>query len=262
METCRMYREEYPEEKQLVYVRVKEITDMYAYVELLEYNNIRGMILLSQLTRKNRIRSLSKYIKVGKTDVMIVLSVDESKGEINLSKRRIDPEEIEDCEKRYMKSRSVQSILKNVSISLGIPLGKLYESFAWNLADQYGSIHSAFTLISRGDEDAIAAVPENIQECLVKTIVTRMTQQEVKVEVKFDLTCFEFDGVAAIQKALKAGESCSSDDMTVVANLIAPPTYSLNTMTFDKKDGQKLLQTACKAVQESIESNGGDFNLR
>ena len=36
---------------------------MGAYVQLLEYNNIEGMILLSELTRR-RIRSVSKLIKV------------------------------------------------------------------------------------------------------------------------------------------------------------------------------------------------------
>lgn len=36
---------------------------MGAYVQLLEYDNIEGMILLSELTRR-RIRSVSKLIKV------------------------------------------------------------------------------------------------------------------------------------------------------------------------------------------------------
>jgi translation initiation factor 2 subunit 1 len=37
---------------------------MGAYVSLLEYNGIEGMILLSELSRR-RIRSITKLIKVG-----------------------------------------------------------------------------------------------------------------------------------------------------------------------------------------------------
>ena len=37
--------------------------DMGAYVQLLEYNNIEGMVLLSELSRR-RIRSINKLIKV------------------------------------------------------------------------------------------------------------------------------------------------------------------------------------------------------
>ena len=34
-----------------VYAKVKSIAEMGAYVELLEYDNVEGMILLSELTR-------------------------------------------------------------------------------------------------------------------------------------------------------------------------------------------------------------------
>lgn len=45
-----------------VVVQVKSIAEMGAYVSLLEYNGIEGMILLSELSRR-RIRSVSKLIK-------------------------------------------------------------------------------------------------------------------------------------------------------------------------------------------------------
>lgn len=44
-------------------VQVKSIAEMGAYVSLLEYNGIEGMILLSELSRR-RIRSITKLIKV------------------------------------------------------------------------------------------------------------------------------------------------------------------------------------------------------
>lgn len=40
-----------------------KIAEMGAYVNLLEYNGIEGMILLSELSRR-RIRSINKLIKV------------------------------------------------------------------------------------------------------------------------------------------------------------------------------------------------------
>jgi translation initiation factor 2 subunit 1 len=42
--------------------QVKSIAEMGAYVSLLEYNGIEGMILLSELSRR-RIRSITKLIK-------------------------------------------------------------------------------------------------------------------------------------------------------------------------------------------------------
>ena len=60
---------------------------MGAYVKLLEYDNIDGMILLSELSRR-RIRSIQKLIRIGRNEVVVVLRVDKEKGEI-LARGRI-----------------------------------------------------------------------------------------------------------------------------------------------------------------------------
>lgn len=60
-------------------VNVKRIAEMGAYVHLLEYNNIEGMILLSELSRR-RIRSVNKLIRIGKTEPVVVIRVDKEKG--------------------------------------------------------------------------------------------------------------------------------------------------------------------------------------
>lgn len=54
---------------------------MGAYVKLLEYDNIDGMILLSELSRR-RIRSIQKLIRVGRNEVVVVLRVDKEKGTV------------------------------------------------------------------------------------------------------------------------------------------------------------------------------------
>jgi len=64
----RMYENQFPEIDDLVMVQVRSIAEMGAYVALLEYNNIEGMILLSELSRR-RIRSINKLIRVGKQEV-------------------------------------------------------------------------------------------------------------------------------------------------------------------------------------------------
>jgi translation initiation factor 2 subunit 1 len=60
-------------------VNVKQITEMGAYVKLLEYDNIDGLILLSELSRR-RIRSIQNLIRVGRNEVAVVLRVDQEKG--------------------------------------------------------------------------------------------------------------------------------------------------------------------------------------
>merc|ERR1711988_1329721 len=76
-----------------------------------EYKDIEGMILLSELSRR-RIRSINKLIRVGRTECVVVIRVDKDKGYIDLSKRRVSPEEIAKCEDKYAKAKCVNSILR------------------------------------------------------------------------------------------------------------------------------------------------------
>jgi len=123
--SCRMYQNEFPEIDEVVMVQVKSIAEMGAYVSLLEYNNMEGMILMSELSRR-RIRSISKLIKVGRQEPVMVLRVDEEKGYIDLSKRRVSPEDVEECQQRYAKSKLVHSILTHVATTTNTDLDELY----------------------------------------------------------------------------------------------------------------------------------------
>lgn len=101
--------------------QVKNIAEMGAYVALLEYNNIEGMILLSELSRR-RIRSISSLIKVGRQEPVMVLRVDKEKGYIDLSKRRVSEEDVQGCEERYNKSKLVHSIMRHVADTMDADL--------------------------------------------------------------------------------------------------------------------------------------------
>ena len=112
MKNCRFYKKKYPDIEEVVMVNVRAIADMGAYVHLLEYDNIEGMILLSELSRR-RIRSINKLIRVGRDEAVTVIRVDKEKGYIDLSKRRVSPEEVKECEDRYAKAK----VTVNVHIS-------------------------------------------------------------------------------------------------------------------------------------------------
>jgi len=164
----------------------------------LEYDNIEGMILLSELSRR-RIRSIQKLIRVGRNEVVVVLRVDKEKGYIDLSKRRVSPEDITKCEERYMKSKTVASIMRHVASKLpsiqaaeDAPsaashetlrkqtkskpgedegdttatevneegrLEHLYDQIAWPLGKKYGHPYDAFKLALTEHDTVFASLP-------------------------------------------------------------------------------------------------------
>lgn len=67
-------------------------------------------------------------------------------GYIDLSKRRVSPEDIVKCEERYNKSKMVHSIMRHVAEKTQTPIETLYESIAWPLNRKYGHAIDAFKL--------------------------------------------------------------------------------------------------------------------
>lgn len=81
--SCRYYENEFPAENDVVVAVVTSITNSGSYVILPEYDNAVGMILHSELSRR-RIRSINKLVRVGRSDIVLVIRVDPDKRKLCL----------------------------------------------------------------------------------------------------------------------------------------------------------------------------------
>jgi len=256
---CRYYENEFPEVEDVVIVEVKQIADMGAYVQLLEYNNAEGMILLSELSRR-RIRSINKLIKVGRNEVVVVLRVDREKGYIDLSKRRVSPEDVARHEIKYSKAKAVHSIMRHCAETLETDLTPLYESIAWPLAKKFGHAYDAFAKAITDEQEVFAGITmaQQVREILMTQIKRRLSPQAIKVRSDFEVTCFSYEGIDAIKAALFAGEEAgSTDEIKVHIRLIAPPVYVMMASCMDKAKGLEALNKALEKIKEEITTRKG-----
>ncbi|KAL9180626.1 hypothetical protein ACHAXT_011079 [Thalassiosira profunda] len=266
---CRFYEAKYPEIESLVMVNVRTIADMGAYVSLLEYNNIEGLILLSELSRR-RIRSINKLIRVGRNEVAMVLRVDKDKGYIDLSKRRVSPEDVAACEDKFNKAKAVHGVLRHLAERRKFVLEDLYDRIAWPLYRKYGHAYDAFKIAlaeeTAGEdaEDPFASleVPPDVVEELKLYIRRRLAPQPIKIRADVEVSCFTYDGIDAIRDALFAGIACGTEASPIKIRLIAPPIYVLSTMTLEKEAGMALLQKAIDTILEKISEKGGKMDVK
>jgi len=259
---CRMYEQKYPEVDDLVVVEVKSIEEMGAYVALKEYNDIEGMILLSELSRR-RIRSINKIIRVGRLEVVVVLRVDKEKGYIDLSKRRVSDEDIAKCEEKYNKSKAVHSIMRHVAETVHMDLEELYSKIAWPLYRKYGHAYDAFKL-SISDSTILQGL--NLEaatlDAVLKHTKRRLTPQPVKVRADIEVTCFRYEGIDAIKAALTKGEETSTPEAPVKIKLVAPPLYVAVTTAIHKDTGIQALTNAIEAVKKEISKSKGEITVK
>lgn len=267
--SCRFYKHKLPETDEVVMVNIRQIAEMGSYVNLLEYNKIEGMILLSELSRR-RIRSINKLIRVGRNEVVVVVRVDKEKGYIDLSKRRVSTEEIIKCEEKFAKGKTVNSILRHTAEVLKMSTDEefedLYEKTAWKLDDKYKKPGFAYEMFKQCVTDPSVLdecdIPAEWKEILLSNIKRRLTPQAVKCRADIEVSCYSYEGIDAIKNALKDGLTLSTEDKPVRINLIAPPVYVVTSTSLDREEGVKLLQNVIDKIKTSIESFRGRFKIK
>ena len=153
---CRFYEKDFPDENDLVLVlsffcltpaqvRIEKVHENGAYVVLLEYDNMEGLILYTEITRK-RVNSVNRLVKVGKNEIMMVIRVDKEKRYIDLSRKKVNQEEAIEAEKYFKKAKMVHSIMKMTSTMTKVPLEELYERFGWGLYNKCDHAYDAMRL--------------------------------------------------------------------------------------------------------------------
>jgi len=266
----RFYEDDFPEVDDIVVVQVKRIVDMGAYVSLLEYDGREGMMLLSELS-KRRIRSVAKLLKVGRTEICMVLRADRDKGYVDLSKRRVDAEDALLKEESFAKAKAVHSIMRHVAASNDCDLEDFCTKFSWPLYKKYGNPYDPYKRHINGDlnlwnelkfdgpGDDLTEKAEKIKEDIEFDLRRKLVTQMLRMKAKVDVSCSEYEGIDAIKEALTKALELSTEDCELKIKLIAHPTFVLTCMCKDKILGLKTLEDAVKVVKETIESKKGIF---
>lgn len=210
----------------------------------------------------------------------------------DLSKRRVQPEDVQRCEERYNKAKAVHSIMRQLAELLDEDLEQLNTEIAWPLYRKFGHAFDAFRLLvtdadrvlDEAADEVVFRRPE-IKDTLISIVQKRLKPQPVKVRADIEVTCFGYEGIDAIKAALAAGEQCGSEEAdeqqnvedesgTAVAaaaaggesaikiSLVAPPMYVVVTTCYDKNAGIQLLNKAIKTIESKIAEHKGQVVVK
>jgi translation initiation factor 2 subunit 1 len=197
-------------------------------------------------------------------------------GYIDLSKRRVSPEDVVKCEERFNKSKAVHSIMRHVAEKTNVPLEELYQAVGWPLYRKYGHAYDAFKIaISYVHDDDFANIRQSdnvfasltmpnpaVLPALVAQIARRLTPQPAKIRADIEVTCFSYDGIDAIKTSLLQGEKMSTEQCTIKVKLVAPPLYVVVANTLDKEIGLATVKSGVDKIREVVESFGGELSIK
>jgi len=199
--------------------------------------------------------------------VCMVLRVDQDKGYIDLSKRRVSPEDVQKCDERFQRSKGVHSIMRHVSELNHIGMEELYRLTAWRLYAKFGHAYEAFCASisdpnSIFNDEIMPGLAPDIRASLLDNIAKRLTPTAIKIRADIEVTCFHYEGIDAIKRSLLKGVQMGTEELPIKIKLVAPPLYVMLCSALDKTKGIELLTNAIEDMREEIRSSKGELQVK
>src|SRR3989338_7972247 len=135
-------KEGFPEEDELVMCTVTKVQFHSVFVTLDEYDK-GGMIHISEVS-PGRIRNIRDFVREGKKIVCKVLRVNEEKGHIDLSLRRVTETQKRSKVDELKQEQKAEKILEFVAKDLNMDIKKLYSTINENISKKYASLNEFF----------------------------------------------------------------------------------------------------------------------
>jgi translation initiation factor 2 subunit 1 len=209
----RYYEAEFPEVEDVIVVQINKINDKIgAYVSLLEYDNREAMIPITEIS-KRRIRSMAKLLRIGSTEVCMVVSVDKQKGYINCSKKRVTSEDVAPKLEAFAKAKAIHGVMQHTASTNNIPIEELCTKVAWPLDAQFGNALDAFKKHINGELQIwdhvdfsqpgvdLSDQQEKLKADIESVLQRRLITSSMRLQAKCEVSCSEYEGIDAIKAA-------------------------------------------------------------
>lgn len=246
-----MYYERHglPQDDELVLCTVTSVQYNSVFCDLDEYPGKSGMIHISEVSA-GRIRNLREFVQEGRKVVCKILRVDQQKGHIDLSLRRVN--ERQRIEKNYALKQELKA--ENLLAYLAKEHKKdpkvLYDEIAPALLEHYEYIHQAFEDIV---EDNFSLAKTKLDKKLATEIEAlvkdRIKPKQVTIEGKLLVATYAENGVQLVQQALIAARKAAEP---ADIKYLGGGSYHLSVVAEDYKAAEKRLKAAVETVEHAM----------
>jgi translation initiation factor 2 subunit 1 len=252
----------WPESGELVVGRVDEIEDFGVFVDLLEYEDKRGLCHISEVA-SGWIKNVRDHVNTDQRVVAKVLDVDESAQQIDLSIKDVNDHQRKDKIQEWKNEQKADNWME---IAFGDDISdEEYSTVANSLLAEFASLYDSFEQAAIHGHEALEDVDltDDQVDAVVETARENVSVPYVTVSGYVDLTCAMGDGVDAVQEALQAAEGNGSipEEVDLEVTYVGAPEYRIEVQAPDYKTAEDQLEASAERATASISDDGGSGNF-
>lgn len=266
-DNMRYYKSKFPKEDEYVLVKLKRITEHnFVIVELLEYNNIEGMILLSEI--HHRKMNVGKLFK-DNIQICVVTDIDTDKMCVNLSYKKVPVEERTFFTNASIELEKLVNIFKEMQYlydkHTNTKTDIIYKTVMWNtLNDQipkrhlFEELNNIYKNILENPEQVLSNtdLPEDYKILCSVNIRNRVKCTDIQSALNFDLIVLDTDAINIIKDIMT---TTPTDDW--VYECVSSPKYRI-VATSGSRDGvNEIMERAKHELHNKLKSVNSVFKL-
>lgn len=256
-----MIKKEYPDEGEFVVGTVTKVQNYGAFVTLDEYQDREGFVHIAEIA-SGWVKRIRNHIKEKQKVVCKVMSVDPSKGHVDLSLKRVNEHQKREKIKEWKNNKKAARLFDMLADELNKTIDECWEEFGSDLVQQYGSLYTAFEEAAYDQEtlsnDGFSG--EWVDE-LNQIAKDNIAIQFVDIKGYLDIKSWEANGIERIKQALHYGEQSEFDDVDIQVHYIGAPHYSITVQAPDYKIAEEELKKAVDRIEEKITAYDGEMTF-
>jgi translation initiation factor 2 subunit 1 len=241
-----------PDEGDMVVVTVSDVEENSAYADLDEYNDLTGLIHISEASR-SWVEDLTREIDEGEKTVAQVIDVDDDS--ITLSLKRVNDNQKREAMSRWNKEQKAEKFIEDLEEKLDKNNDDLYDEVVFPMQREVGSAFHGFE-ISTAQEDRLKEfLDEEVVEAIQEVSRENIDLKQEKFEGEIEL---EFNSQNGIQKIRECFEDVQEG---VEAKYVSAPEYSITSWGRTQELAKKRMDEAVEKIRNKAEELNGRFEF-
>ena len=256
-------QEEWPEVGDLIVATVVRIVGHGAYVTLDEYNNKEGLLHISEIS-SSWVRNIRNHVRERQKVVLSVRRVDPSRGQVDLSLRRVTQDDKRKKLEEWKKNRKAEGLLRSAAVALKMSDEDMFKKAGSKLVEHYGSLYAGLEAAAKNGAEALheAGLTKKISKTLAEIVQDKIVVKGVSIDGVIEITSMESNGVEEIKKALLAAkEMASENESEAVVTSLGAPKYRIEVIAGDYRAAEATMDKIVDATTKTWADHDGSFTF-
>ncbi len=245
----------FPEDSELVLCTVTSVQHHSVFAILEEYG-INGMIHISEVS-PGRIRNIRDFVKEGKVVVCKVLRINQDRGQVDLSLRRVTEAQKRSKINEIKQQQKAEKIIEIIATKQKKDPKKFFELISEKILKEYPSVFSCFSDVAEDKVELLKlGLDKETAAELTAAIKLRIKPAEVAIKGDLKLVSYSPEGVSIIKAALK-----KVSDSGAEVSYVRAGKYRVIVRAANYKIAEQIIDRATQdAINHVLASDGaGEF---